>query len=99
MKKEEYLEGLDILKKEFERKKRDLALEFAKSNSTAKIGDKVTDHIGSIIIESMGLSSTLGGIPCMTYYGHELKKDGSIRKDKSKRRVLQMNLIKLESNE
>lgn len=78
-----------------ERKKRLISL-YASENNPYKIGDVVTDHIGSIIIEKISPSLSFGhaSFPCCNYFGTELKKDGTPRKDGSKRSVHQTNIIK-----
>lgn len=89
----EYKEKVKILKKEHDDKLIELAKECAHSNNTHKIGDIVTDHIGSIVIEKFRLYFGLSSLPSMIYYGTELKKDGTPTKKGGKRDVYQDNLI------
>jgi hypothetical protein len=92
---ETYKEKIKDLEKEFENKKTALMKEFVLANNPYKIGDKITDHIGTIIIESIGFAYIgYGSPPCATYFGKELKKDGEPKKNGNKRRVWQSNIIK-----
>lgn len=94
---EELENQLASLNNEFELKKKMLFREFCFSNNPYKIGEIFEDHIGKILIEKIMFSEfRLGGsLPCCYYYGLELKKDGSLRKDGSKRQASQSNDIKL----
>jgi len=92
MNHEEYLQKVKELESEFENKKVELMKEFVRVNNPYKIGDKVTDHIGSIIIEKMGFAWGYGNKPCATYTGIELKKDGTPTKKESRRQVWQSNV-------
>ncbi len=67
--------------------------ECALSNNKYQVGDIVTDHIGSIKIESIGVEISFGsGIPTCTYAGLELKKDLTPTKKLTKRQVWQSNI-------
>ena len=90
---EEYLQKVKELESDFENKKTELMKEFIRANNPYKIGDKVTDHIGSIIIEKMGFACAYNFKPCATYTGLELKKDGTPTKKGSRRQVWQSNLL------
>lgn len=90
---EEYKQKLKELKNEFNQKEFDLAKEFVAANNPYKIGDKVTDHIGTIIVEKVGLSWDISGNPGARYFGVELNKDGTPNKKGKKRMVWQSNLI------
>jgi hypothetical protein len=90
---EEYEQKLKELKDEFNQKELDLRRELVAANSPYKIGDKVTDHIGTIVIEKMGCGWGYSNKPCATYFGIELKKDGTPNKKGNKRMVWQCNLI------
>lgn len=69
----------------------DARLKYCKENSNVKIGDIVKDHIGSVLVEKISMHNS--STPCLIYYGLELKKDLSPRKDKSKRSCYQTNII------
>ena len=92
MKYQEYEDRLRELKVEFEQKKSKLIKEYVDSNNPYKIGDKVTDHACSIIIEKIKYHISLCGTPCAVYYGPELKKDGTPKKNGNKTYVYQSNL-------
>lgn len=89
----EYLQKIKELEQEFENKKIELMKEYVTANNPYKIGDKITDHIGSIIIDKMGVTFGYNNNPFATYSGFELKKDGSTGKDKSRRQVWQTNVL------
>ena len=92
MEYQEYEDRLRELKVEFEQKKSKLIKEYVDANNPYKIGDKVTDHANSIIIEKIKYHISLTGIPCAVYYGSELKKDGTPKKNGNKTYVYQINL-------
>jgi len=70
--------------------------DFAVSNSIVKIGDVVTDHIGSVKVESIKLYRCFGELPRLSYYGIRLKKNGLPFVSGEKRSAYQMNLINPE---
>jgi hypothetical protein len=91
---------IEILKKQLldleykynlERKK--LIIEYCKQNNPYKIGDTFTDHRGSILIERITYYTYATDKHCCVYFGLELKKDGTPRKDQSKRSAYQLNDI------
>ena len=90
---DEYKEKLKFLEKEFELKKGELNKTYALMNNPYKVGDVVKDHIGSIKIETI-LTTTTNGIPCCVYYGMELKKDLTPKKNGEKRNLWQVNIEK-----
>lgn len=95
MELKEYNEKLKEITSEAEKKKLNLMKEFALSNNPYKIGDKITDHAGTIIVEKMHVGfATLSGVPGMVYFGIELNKDGKSNKRGNKRSAYQCNLIK-----
>ena len=53
MEYQEYKDKLKGLELEFEQKKSKLIKEYVDANNPYKIGDKVTDHANSIIIEKI----------------------------------------------
>jgi hypothetical protein len=89
----EYKEALKELAAEYENNKVALAKDFAISNNTVKYGDIITDHIGSLEVKRMTVS-TFSKQPQMVYYGIELKKDLTPMKNQTNRAVYQSNLIK-----
>jgi hypothetical protein len=90
---EDYNIRKNNLKAEYQQKENSLTKEFIDSNNPYKIGDIVTDHIGSIKIESMSYYISYSK-PEATYTGLELKKDKTPTKKLSKRTVYQNNIIK-----
>jgi len=80
---------LTELKKEFELKEKEVLLQYCKENNPYNVGDKFTDQSGTIIIEKIKYS--FGDRPCCVYFGAELKKDGTPRKDNNKRNAWQIN--------
>ena len=69
--------------------------EYALSNNKYQVGDIVTDHIGSIKVESISIEDSFGtGIPTCVYTGLELKKDLTPTKKLSKRQVWESNISK-----
>lgn len=92
MEYQEYEDRLKGLELEFEQKKSKLIKEYVDANNPYKIGDKVTDHANSIIIEKIKYHISLHGTPSAVYYGSELKKDGTPKKNGNKTYVYQINL-------
>ena len=89
---QEYKDKLQEIKNETTKKEQTLAIEYAKANNPHKIGDIVTDHVGSVIVEKMNYTMTFNNIPCVVYVGSELNKDGTKKKKNSVRNVYQNNL-------
>lgn len=94
MTEDEYRSKVDDLKKEHEKALKELAFEFAVSNSTVNVGDIVEDHIGKVLVESIRVATgTLrSSLPSCVYYGSELRKDGVPKKNGNKRVAWQCNL-------
>lgn len=94
MEYQEYKDKLKGLELEFEQKKSKLIKEYVDANNPYKIGDKVTDHYQdvSIRIEKIKYHISLYGTPCAVYYGSELKKDGTPKKNGNEACVYQCNL-------
>ena len=67
--------------------------DFVRANNPYKIGDKITDHIGTVIFEKMGFNWGYLDKPCAIYFGTELNKDGKPNKKGSKRQVYQTNIV------
>lgn len=91
---EQYKQGLKHLEDQFDKDKLELAREYALANNPYKVGDKVTDHIGSIIIEGISISrgSRYGDLPSCVYSGTALTKKGVPTKRNDKRTVWQQNI-------
>jgi len=96
MNREEYSIKRNILKTEYDKKVRELNKEYALSNNKISIGDIITDHIGSIKVEAICITTPFGrDNPCCLYSGTEYTKSGKPFKNGSKRKVYQFNLIKV----
>ena len=89
---QEYKEKQKELKAEYVKKGQDLDIEFAKANNPHKVGDIVTDHIGSIEVERISYGYSFDSMPCVIYIGTELKKDGTKKKNDSVRSVYSTNI-------
>jgi hypothetical protein len=87
----EYKDRVKQLEEKLDTDRAELMKQFVRDNNPYKVGDIITDHIGSIKIEKMGYSWGYGK-PCATYYGIELKKDGTPNKRNSSRWAFQSNL-------
>ena len=91
--KENYDRELKALEKEFELRKERLIKLYAHENNPYKPGDIIKDHIGSIIIEKINYTVEYSSkFPTCRYFGLELKKDLTPRKDGSKRWIYQPNI-------
>lgn len=71
-----------------------LSKQYALSNNPFKIGDTITDNIGSILIKSIKIQFGFSNnFPECVYFGIELKKDGKPCKKQTDRGAWQSNLI------
>lgn len=93
---EEFKEKMKDIEKEYNLKKYHLEKEYAFSNNSVQIGDKISDHIGSIIVNKIKFLRM--DIPSCVYYGIVLNKNGSIGKRQKERYVYQNNMTKEQSN-
>jgi hypothetical protein len=71
--------------------KRELMKAYITEHNPYKAGDIVTDHNGSIKIETIGFYLSYNN-PCAFYNGISLKKDGTPKKKNERQRVYQFNL-------
>ena len=100
MKDIEYSQSLNQLDAELEnfiegiaRKKQTLAREYALANNTVRVGDTVTDHLGSIQVQGIKFTRVGGNLPYCVYEGPELSVQGTIKIKKGcVRKVHQINL-------
>ena len=98
MNKQELERKLKELQQECELKQKEVMKQFCDANNPYKVGDKFTDHIGSIIIEKISYSyTTIIGTPSCVYYGTELKKDGTPKKNNNKRIAWQSNDVSVSA--
>lgn len=97
MTKKEYEEQLALLKEDYEKKKRELELAFAKSNNPVHLGCKVRTCNGDyLLVEKMVLYRPLFEPPYVRYIGTELKKDGTPKKNGAKGYVFQINVTEID---
>lgn len=94
MTKEEYKEAQKKIELEAYKKQRDIDFKYAMSINTYSKGDKVTDKVGTILIDKIVVGLPLDGMPCCVYYGIELNKNGKPRKNRREREVYGCNVIK-----
>jgi len=95
MKAEDYKQKVKEIEQEAWNKKIRLSKEFALLNNPYKVGDKITDHIGTIIITSITpCRQTFSGLPICNYNGDNLTKKGTISKREPSRVVYQSNILK-----
>lgn len=94
MTKDEYMEKKRAVAKKRRREDLTLAKEYAFSNSTVKVGDIVTDHMGKVKVENIKFSvgSIADMFPCCIYIGVEITKQGKPFKSGSIRSVYHSNL-------
>lgn len=92
MTKEEYKENAKELYNEYQKNLRLLNIKCAMENNDVKVGDKFTDHIGTIPVESIGMYvNHLSSLPLCKYHGLVLKKDGTPTKKNERRDAYQEN--------
>ncbi len=91
MTKETLDNQLAQLLSDYEQRKKELIKSYCIANNPYKVGDVFTDRIGSIKIEKITYSLTSR---CMVYFGHELKKDGTPKKNGAVRCAYQFNEVK-----
>jgi hypothetical protein len=65
---------------------------YAFSNNPYKIGDFITDHVGTIKIEKIKFSVYFGGSECV-YIGTQYNKDGKVSKKQDRNTIYQSNII------
>lgn len=100
MKLEDYKNKVKSLKARHKKELTEFALKYAFLNSPIKIGDIVTDHIGSIIVEKYALGfSDISIEPKCVYTGTCYTKKGKPYKSGEKRCVHQSNIKKINGCE
>ena len=81
---------INQLQQAFDLNKKQLRQQYCDANNHYKVGDKFTDHIGTIVVEKIRYS--YGDNPSCVYFGVGLKKDGTPRKhNNNKRNAWQIN--------
>jgi hypothetical protein len=91
MTKETLDQELALLLVGYEESKKQLIKRYCIANNSYKVGDVFTDFMGSIKIEKITYSSHSR---CCVYFGPELKKDGTPKKDGTVRVTYQSNEVK-----
>jgi len=91
MTKETLDQELAILLEDYELSKKELIKRYCIKNNPYKVGDVFTDAYGSIKIEKITYSAHSR---CCVYFGHELKKDGTPKKNGAVRCAYQSNEVK-----
>jgi len=81
---EDYNEKLKALRKELEDKRQQLSKEYAFGTAKFKVGDIIKDSTSAIKITKLQYTISFD-VPQIVYYGVELKKDFTPRKDGSTR--------------
>jgi hypothetical protein len=71
-----------------------LIKKYAFANNPVKEGEKFTDHIGTIVVEKIEVTTSLFGLPSCMYFGTVLRKDGTPTKKNEKRWAYQTNKLK-----
>jgi len=92
MEREEYLRKLKELELSQAKQRKDLAIEYAKLNNPYNVGDIISDHIGTIKIESISFDWGWNNSPQCVYNGVILKKDLTPNKLNKKTSVYQSNI-------
>ena len=91
MTKETLDNQLAQLLEDFEQQKKELIKAYCIANNPYKVGDVFTDHFGRIKIEKITYSIRS---MCCVYFGPELKKDGTPKKNGAVRCAYQFNEVK-----
>lgn len=86
---------LALISKQYEIDRKDIIRKYCIEISKASVGDIVTDHIGSVIVEKIGFYFQCWDKPLPTYFGFEITKAGKRRKNQSKRTVYGSNVLKV----
>ena len=88
---EEMQKGINELHNIYQREKKALYKKYALSNNPYKIGDIITDHIGTLRIVEIGVYVSEEKPQCM-YHGIQLNKDGKVSKKQDHTTIYQSNL-------
>ena len=80
MTKEEYQKAVKAINKASRIEILRIAKVCARDNNLVRIGDVVTDHMKSLLVDSISAPTSTINPEC-TYHGFLLKKDGEKRKD------------------
>ena len=90
----EFQEAYTRLVEEFELKKRVLSRDYALSNNSVKVGDIIKSARGSILVDEVRfIVSVKGELPACSYWGRVLTRAGVPRKDGSRLRIHQKEVL------
>ena len=94
MEASEFQESYTRLLEEFELKKRVLSRDYALSNNSVEVGDIVKSARGSILVDEVKfIASVRGELPGCSYWGKVLTRAGVPRKDGSRMRIHQSEVL------
>lgn len=93
MTKEQYEIAKQKLATDYEDAKNKLITQYCLANNPHKLGDVITDNVGSIRITAIGIYMSYSD-PCCFYKGIQLKKDGSNSKRQEHTKIYQSNINK-----
>lgn len=92
MTKEELLTRVLAIDQEAKKRREELYRAYAYANNTVKIGDIISDRETCICVKKMGVYVDIYGSAQMRYFGPELTKAGTPRKDGRESWVYQENI-------
>ena len=92
MKQEELLKRCAAIDQEAQKRKEELYRAYAYANNTVKVGDIISDGVSCIRVKTMGVYVNFYGSAQMRYFGPELTKVGTPRKDGRESWVYQENI-------
>jgi hypothetical protein len=95
----EYKEKLNNLIEAQEEQLDQLHSEYALSNRKANIGDNITDHLGSVLVDKITVYMRFGSIPECVYRGVPYTKKGVLFKSGKRRAVYAPNLKAVNGEE
>jgi hypothetical protein len=79
---EEYDQELDLIKEAMLRAQQNLDVKYIRANARAKIGNVVTDHRCSIVVERIEVGHLGWNVyPEAIYHGRRLTKNGNVYKN------------------
>jgi hypothetical protein len=91
MDKQEYIEKLKAIDDDAKKAKAAISKEFAMSNNPVKLGDIISDHASTIVVDHIGLGYSCGMPECV-YRGVALTKKLVPKKNGSSEKIWQSNL-------
>jgi hypothetical protein len=90
----EYYNELEKLRNDYNVSVDNIKIKYALSNNTIKVGDIITDHVGSIKVSEINVATPFGSkLPCCLYNGVEYTIKGEPKKNGGVRDVWQCNLV------